>query len=116
MEAMAASLPCVSTRLAGVPEMVVDGITGLLCAERQPEALARHLHTLLNDPSLCDKMGRAGLKHATENFSRDVTGTQLLAAFDELAGWWKGFTCPQLRRRVPKAHSKGFDLARFMGR
>ena len=116
MEAMAASLPCVSTRLAGVPEMVVDGITGLLCAERQPEALARHLHTLLDDPSLCDKMGRAGLKHATENFSRDVTGTQLLAAFDELAGWWKGFTCPQLRRRVPKAHSKGFDLARFMGR
>ena len=39
MEAMASGLPCVSTRLAGVPEMVIDGDTGLLTGERDPDAL-----------------------------------------------------------------------------
>ncbi len=114
MEAMAAGLPCVSTRLAGVPEMVVDGQTGLLCAERQPEALARHLETLLHDPDLCDKMGKAGQEHANANFSRDVTGEQLLGLFNGLEGWWRGLFRRQFRRRAPKVHGKSFDLARFM--
>jgi len=114
MEAMAASLPCVSTKLAGVPEMVLDSVTGLLCEERQPEALSKHLETLLHDPALCDKMGQAGLQHALGHFSRDVTGKQLLACFKGLSGWWGGFACRQLRRRPAKAHGKSFDLARFM--
>ncbi len=114
MEAMAAGLPCVSTRVAGVPEMVLDHVTGLLCAERRPEAFARHLHALINDPAQCEKMGRTGLQHATANFSRDVTGSQLLAAFNGLAGWWKGIIGPQLRRRAPKVHGKSFNLVRFM--
>ncbi|MDB6075981.1 MAG: colanic acid biosynthesis glycosyltransferase WcaL [Verrucomicrobiaceae bacterium] len=114
MEAMAAALPCISTRLAGVPEMVLDGLTGLLCSERKPEALARHLYALLNDPSQCDKFGRAGLEHATRTFSRDVTGTQLLAAFGDLEGFWKSLTVRQFRRRAPKVHGKSFNLERFM--
>ena len=40
MEAMASGLPCVSTCLAGVPEMVIDGNTGLLTEERAPDAFA----------------------------------------------------------------------------
>jgi len=113
MEAMAASLPCVSTRLAGVPEMVVDGQTGLLCDERQPAALAQHLATLLKDEALCASMGRAGLAHAEQHFSREVTGKALLSCFVVLGGWRK-FLCRQLRHRVDKAHGKSFDLAAYM--
>jgi len=113
MEAMAASLPCVSTRLAGVPEMVVDGVTGLLCDERQPEALAQHLATLLKDDGLCAAMGRAGLAHAEQHFTREVTGKALLDCFAGLSSWRKLFT-PQLRHRVQKVHGKTFDLANYM--
>jgi glycosyltransferase involved in cell wall biosynthesis len=114
MEAMAASLPCVSTKLAGVPEMVIHGVTGLLCEERQPDQLAKHIASLLQSETLCETMGRAGLKHAEQHFAREVTGRELLACFKELGGLWLRFTTRQLRRRVPKVHGKTFDLERFI--
>ena len=113
MEAMAASLPCVSTRLAGVPEMVVDGHTGWLCDERQPAALAQHLATLLKDEVLCASMGQAGLTHAEQHFTREVTGKALLGCFAGLSGWCR-FLTHQLRHRVPKVHGKSFDLAAYI--
>lgn len=114
MEAMAASLPCVSTRLAGVPEMVVDGVTGLLCEERDPPALAKHLATLLADPARCETMGRAGLQHAEQLFTREVTGRELAKCFAEVDGWWRRLTTRQLKHRSPKVHGKTFDLAKFI--
>lgn len=114
MEAMAASLPCVSTHLAGVPEMVVDGVTGLLCDERQPQAFATHLATLLRDPAKCESMGRAGLQHAEQHFTRDVTGAALLKCYREVGSFWRRLTTRQLRRRAPKVHGKSFDLESFI--
>ena len=114
MEAMAASLPCVSTKLAGVPEMVLDGVTGLLCNERDPQTFATHLAALLRDPAKCATMGQAGLQHAEQHFARDVTGKSLLHCFSEVSGLWRKLTTPQLRHRVPKVHGKSFDLARYI--
>lgn len=133
MEAMAASLPCVSTKLAGVPEMVVDGVTGLLCDEQQPEDFARLLETLLRDSARCEQMGKAGLAHAKQHFAKEVTSECLLRAFAVhssmrfdaklasqhgllgacLKGMLRGG--PQLRHTVEKARDKTFDLSRFMG-
>jgi glycosyltransferase involved in cell wall biosynthesis len=132
MEAMAASLPCVSTRLAGVPEMVVDGMTGLLCEERQPAAFAEHLAKLLLNNDLCVKMGAAGLEHAKRHFAKEVTSQCLLRAFARhsslrfdveltkrhglldlfLRRWLRGGET--LRHPVVKARDKTFDLDRFM--
>jgi len=78
MEAMAAGLPCVSTRLAGVPEMVVEGETGLLVDERNPEAFAAALRTLINDPPGRFAMGQAGVRHALSLFDKEVTTKSLL--------------------------------------
>jgi colanic acid/amylovoran biosynthesis glycosyltransferase len=133
MEAMAASLPCVSTRLAGVPEMVVDGVTGLLCEEQQPAAFADRVAKLLQDPALCERMGAAGLEHAKQHFAKEVTSQALLRAYAEhssfrfdlslaqrhgfmglfLNRWLRGGE--QLRHTVVKARDKTFDLAHFMG-
>jgi len=133
MEAMATSLPCVSTKLAGVPEMVIDGQTGLLCEEKDPQAFAAHLATLLNNPALCEQQGFAGLDHATRNFEKSVTGGALLKAFAKRSsirfdsalasrhGLWGRFLSrtlsgqPELRHAVEKARDKTFDLGRFMG-
>ena len=79
MEAMAAALPCVSTKVAGVPEMVLHEKSGLLCEERQPEIFASLLARLLDNPELGKRFGEAGLVHARENFSQEQTARQLLA-------------------------------------
>ena len=79
MEAMAAALPCISTRVAGVPEMVIHEKTGLLCEERQPEIFASLLARLLENPDLGKRFGEAGLVHASENFAQKHTARQLLA-------------------------------------
>jgi colanic acid/amylovoran biosynthesis glycosyltransferase len=135
MEAMAASLPCVSTRLAGVPEMVIPEQTGYLAEEGQPAAFATHLATLLQDPALCVTLGRAGLAHAQAHFAQSNTSRALLTAFathgdlrltaDLIARhpWLrplsfrrllKKISTPQLRHRMPKVSSKNFDLPSFL--
>lgn len=80
MEAMAVGLPCVSTRLAGIPEMIIENETGLLTDERQPGPFAAHLETLLNDESLCHSYGRSGFGLANARFDKAVTTQSLQEA------------------------------------
>ena len=77
MEAMAAALPCVSTTLAGVPEMVLHEKTGLLTAERDPSATAAALTEILANPALAIRFGQAGLALARERFAKATTARQL---------------------------------------
>jgi len=77
MEAMAASLPVVSTSVAGVPEMIVDGKTGWVTPERRPEAFADRLQTVLNEKDVAARMGLAGREMAARDFAVAVTARQL---------------------------------------
>ena len=81
MEAMAAGLPCVSTRLAGVPEMVIEGETGLLVDERCPDDFAHAVAKLLKDPEARARMGQAGEGRAREVFAQAVTAGSLKSKF-----------------------------------
>lgn len=78
MEAMSAEVPCVSTRLAGVPEMVEHGVTGLLVEERRPDLVAAALAELLADPERGREMGRLGRLRALRLFAREKTSLQLI--------------------------------------
>ncbi len=78
MEAMAATVPVVSTTLAGIPEMVVEGKTGFLVSPHDTVAAAAAVRTLLEDPEKAREMGEAGFRHAASVFSEDVTIPQLL--------------------------------------
>lgn len=82
MEAMAARLPVVSTRVAGVPEMVEHGVTGLLAPPADPAALADALAQLAADPTLRAHLGDAGRARCAEMFSLDITAAALGAHFD----------------------------------
>jgi glycosyltransferase involved in cell wall biosynthesis len=68
LEAMAAGLPVVSSRVGGVPELVVDGETGLLVPPGDPEALAVALGRLVADPGLRRRLGAAGRERARRCF------------------------------------------------
>lgn len=60
MEAMASGLPVVSTRIAGIPELVEDGVTGFLVPAGDVETLTARIDTLLSDPERARAMGAAG--------------------------------------------------------
>ena len=83
MEAMAAGLPVISTAVAGVPEMVEEGATGLLVPEHQPVALADAVDRLLGDRPLALSLGEAGRQRAAELFAIEKSGAALRLLFQE---------------------------------
>jgi predicted O-methyltransferase YrrM len=72
VEAMAAGLPVVASRIGGLPFTVADGATGLLCEPGDPDDLARKLETLLDDPELRARMGQAGRRWFEEHYAWPV--------------------------------------------
>ncbi len=79
MEAMAAGLPVVSTHVAGIPEMVEEGVTGYLVPPKSPERLAAQMRSLLENSSLRESMGQAGSARCRELFDVKVTCAALHA-------------------------------------
>jgi len=71
VEAMAAGLPVVATRFSGIPEVVEDGVTGLLVPPGDSQSLANAIVTLLKDRTKARRMGLAGRKRAEQLFSVD---------------------------------------------
>ncbi|MFI5374600.1 MAG: glycosyltransferase family 4 protein [Candidatus Rokuibacteriota bacterium] len=72
LEAMAAELPVVACRVAAIPEVVQDGVTGLLTAPRSPGELAAAVERLIADPALARGMGREGRRRALAFTPRHV--------------------------------------------
>ena len=68
LEAMASGVPVVSTRLSGIPEIIVDGETGFLVPAGDPEALSEALGRVLADPIRAFAMGRAARTRAERLF------------------------------------------------
>ena len=68
LEAMASAVPVVGSRVGGIPEMVVDGVTGTLVPSRDPFSLARAIEALVCHPAQAQAFGQAGRKRALESF------------------------------------------------
>lgn len=60
MEAMAIEVPCVTTRITGIPELIRDGIDGLLVTPSDDEELAGVIARMIREPELCRQLGEAG--------------------------------------------------------
>ena len=76
VEAAACGIPSVTTRRGALPEIVVDGETGLVVAE-EADALCAAWHRLLADASLCSDMGAAARRRAERHFSRDRVAAEV---------------------------------------
>jgi glycosyltransferase involved in cell wall biosynthesis len=84
LEAMAAGRPVVGSRVGGIPEMVVDGVTGRLVPPRDPQGLAGALRALLVDRDLRTRMGEAGRQRAISAFSLARHATVVQNIYDEV--------------------------------
>jgi glycosyltransferase involved in cell wall biosynthesis len=71
MEAMAAGLPVVSTRHAGIPDVVVEDETGFLVEEGDIDAMAEHILTLVNNRDLAKTFGKNGKAVIQEHFTME---------------------------------------------
>jgi sugar transferase (PEP-CTERM/EpsH1 system associated) len=84
LEAMAAGLPVVATAIGGMPQLVVDGVTGLLVPPRDPDALARAITRLLREPDLRHQMGQAGRERVKKRFTVERMVSKTEALYREL--------------------------------
>jgi len=83
LEAMRLGRPVVATRVGGTPEIVEDGVTGLLVPKNDPVALAEAVAGLLRDPARRHRMGQAAVARATGLFDEDRLVDGLLDVYEE---------------------------------
>ena len=90
LEAMAAGLPCVLTRVGGNPEVVEDHGSGFLVSPDDPESSARRVIELLENAGVRRKMGARGRELIQERFTADQMVHQLMELYDSLLSAKKG--------------------------
>jgi glycosyltransferase involved in cell wall biosynthesis len=83
-EAMACETPVVCSNVGGMPELVVDGVTGLVVPSGDSAALGAAVEALLDDPARARRMGEAGRRHVLERFTWDHVARRCLQHYAEL--------------------------------
>ncbi len=84
LQAQAMARPVVATTIGGIPEVVEDGVTGLLVAPRDAVALAEKIRAILDDAALAQRLGHAARAHIEKSYSLDAMGTRLLGLYETL--------------------------------
>ncbi len=85
VEAMAMGLPVIATRVGGIPEIVIDGETGLLIPPNSPEALSEAIRVLCDDPVRRRAMGIAGRRRVEKSFDGPRNYRALITLIKEVA-------------------------------
>jgi colanic acid/amylovoran biosynthesis glycosyltransferase len=84
MEGMATGMPVVSTYHSGIPELIEDGVSGLLVPERDVDALAAALRRLMGTPDVRSAMGRAAREKVEREYDLDVLNDRLVEQYRRL--------------------------------
>ncbi len=84
MEALAMGLPVISTHHSGIPELIIDGKTGLLAPERDSEELAHKILQLIGSDQLASELRFNGRRHVQESFDIDRLNDRLVVIFERL--------------------------------
>lgn len=83
LEAMALGVPVVTTAVNGLAEAVIDGRTGLVVPERDPDAIAEALRRLLTDPELAARLAIGARRHVEDHFALHASVTRLRQLFPQ---------------------------------
>jgi glycosyltransferase involved in cell wall biosynthesis len=84
MQALAMGLPVVSTTVGSIPDVVIDGRTGLVVPPRDAKALAERIQLLLDDPSLRRRMAAEGRALVVQSYSIDKMLDRMEAVYQSL--------------------------------
>jgi len=86
MEAMACGVPCISTKLVGIPDLLIQGKTGLLVEPNDTKQLAEALNVLMHDKPLQQQMTANGLIHVKKEFDLDTCLEPLVSQYRNFLG------------------------------
>jgi glycosyltransferase involved in cell wall biosynthesis len=86
MEAMAMEIPCVSTHITGIPELIRNGVDGLLVAPSDLDGLIAALSDLMDDAELRERLGKSGRQRVLEDYDLSRSVQNLAAIFAERVG------------------------------
>jgi len=85
LEAAAMELPVVASNVHGIPDVVENGLTGILIPPKDVRALSRALLRLLRDPDERRRMGRAGRDMVAARYDWSANARQMQALYSDLA-------------------------------
>jgi colanic acid/amylovoran biosynthesis glycosyltransferase len=86
MEAMAMEVPTISTRIAGIPELIEDGVGGLLVPPGRADRLAAAIASVIDDPERGRRLAAEGRAKVLAEFDAETSAAQLRAVFEEMLG------------------------------
>ncbi len=84
MEAQACGKPCIATRHAGIPEVVIHDKTGFLVDERDVQSIAKKMEVFYDDNELLSKMGRRAYLHIKNNFNSKKQMNELINIYRKI--------------------------------
>ena len=85
-QALGCGLPVVATAVGGVPELIIDGRTGLLVEPESPQLMAEALARVADDAALASRLGQAGKAHVEEHYSLQAMLNKTEALYARLQG------------------------------
>jgi glycosyltransferase involved in cell wall biosynthesis len=86
MEAMAMEIPTVSTRVSGIPELIIDGKSGILVDQKDEVALGNAIQNLIGDPELRKTLGVNGRQRILADFNVQKSASELGKLFTDYLG------------------------------
>ena len=81
MEAMAMEIPCVATRITGIPELIEDGVDGLLVSPSDTKGMAAAIERLIGSPELRESLGKAGRQRVQREYELANSADRLSSVF-----------------------------------
>jgi len=84
LEAQAAQIPVVATSVGAIPDVLQDGVTGILIPPKEPQAIAEAVIMILSDKQLASGMAQKGFDRVRDNFSSEQMGDKYLSIYKEL--------------------------------
>jgi glycosyltransferase involved in cell wall biosynthesis len=84
LEAMASGVPVIGSNIGGIPDIIEDGVNGLLVSPGDPQGLADAIIQILENPELAARFREAGLKTVRDRFSWDKISDQFIEVYQEV--------------------------------
>jgi N-acetyl-alpha-D-glucosaminyl L-malate synthase BshA len=84
LEAMSSERAVVASDVGGIPELITDGVNGLLVPPAEPRALSTAISSLITDPGSCQQMGRRGRETVLERFTWDRHAAEVYATYRDV--------------------------------
>jgi len=84
LESMGMGKPVIATRVGGNPDLIRDGVNGLLVPEKDAEALAAAITRLMDDPELCRRLGESARREVIESWTWEKVASEVKDAYNEM--------------------------------